>query len=51
MKGTSLGEFEELVLLAVGVLFDDAYGLALEGLDYQEILKTYYSGIDLSKRY
>jgi PadR family transcriptional regulator len=29
MKGTSLGEFEELVLLAVGVLFDDAYGLAL----------------------
>jgi len=29
MKGTSLGEFEELVLLSVGVLFDDAYGLAL----------------------
>ncbi len=29
MKGTSLGEFEELVLLAVGILFDDAYGLAL----------------------
>jgi DNA-binding PadR family transcriptional regulator len=29
MKGTSLGEFEELVLLAVGVLFEDAYGLAL----------------------
>ena len=29
MKGTCLGEFEELVLLAVGILFDDAYGLAL----------------------
>jgi PadR family transcriptional regulator, regulatory protein PadR len=29
MKGTSLGEFEELVLLAVGILFDDAYGLAI----------------------
>ena len=29
MKGTYLGEFEELVLLGVGILFDDAYGLAL----------------------
>ena len=29
MKGTSLGEFEELVLLAVGILYDDAYGLAI----------------------
>jgi DNA-binding PadR family transcriptional regulator len=29
MKGTSLGEFEELVLLSVGILFDDAYGLAI----------------------
>ena len=29
MKGTSLGEFEELVLLCVGILFDDAYGLAI----------------------
>ena len=29
MKGTYLGEFEELVLLAVGILFNDAYGLAL----------------------
>jgi DNA-binding PadR family transcriptional regulator len=29
MKGTYLGEFEELVLLSVGILFDDAYGLAL----------------------
>ncbi len=29
MKGTHLGEFEELVLLTVGILFDDAYGLAI----------------------
>ena len=29
MKGTYLGEFEELVLLAVGILFGDAYGLAI----------------------
>jgi PadR family transcriptional regulator, regulatory protein PadR len=29
MKGTYLGEFEELVLLTVGILFDDAYGLAV----------------------
>lgn len=29
MKGTYLGEFEELVLLAVGILFNDAYGLAI----------------------
>lgn len=30
MKGTHLGEFEELVLLLVGVLYPDAYGLALK---------------------
>lgn len=29
MKGTNLGEFEELVMLTVGILFDDAYGLAI----------------------
>jgi PadR family transcriptional regulator, regulatory protein PadR len=29
MKGTYLGEFEELVLLATGILYDDAYGLAI----------------------
>jgi PadR family transcriptional regulator PadR len=29
MKGTYLGEFEELVLLTVGILYDDAYGLAI----------------------
>jgi len=29
MKGTYIGEFEELVLLVVGTLYDDAYGLAI----------------------
>jgi len=29
MKGTQLGEFEELVLLTVGVLYDDAYAVAI----------------------
>ena len=29
MKGTWLGEFEELVLLTVGILHGDAYGLAI----------------------
>jgi PadR family transcriptional regulator PadR len=29
MKGTYLGEFEELALLTVAILFDDAYGLAI----------------------
>src|SRR6478609_6725642 len=29
MKGTYLGEFEELVLLTVGILYEDAYGLAI----------------------
>lgn len=29
MKGTHLGEFEELVLLIVGVLGDGAYGVAV----------------------
>lgn len=30
MKGTNLGEFEELTLLIVGVLFDEAYGVAIQ---------------------
>ncbi|MEL6865140.1 MAG: helix-turn-helix transcriptional regulator [Bacteroidota bacterium] len=29
MKPYSLGEFEELVLLTVGVLYDEAYGVAI----------------------
>jgi len=30
MKGTNLGEFEELVLLTVGILFDNAYSVAIK---------------------
>jgi len=30
MKGTYLGEFEELVLLTVGILGKDAYGVAIK---------------------
>lgn len=30
MKGTNLGEFEELILLVVGILFDEAYGVAVK---------------------
>jgi len=30
MKGTNLGEFEELVLLTIGVLQDEAYGIAIK---------------------
>jgi len=29
MKGTNLGELEELILLTVGSLFDEAYGVAV----------------------
>ena len=30
MKEYALGEFEEVVLLTVGVLFDEAYGVAIK---------------------
>ena len=30
MKGTNLGELEEIVMLSVGILYDDAYGLAIQ---------------------
>ena len=30
MKGVHLGEFEELILLMVGILFDQAYGVAIK---------------------
>jgi uncharacterized membrane protein (DUF441 family) len=29
MKGTNLGELEELILLTVGVVYPDAYGVAV----------------------
>ena len=30
MKGLKIGEFEELILLAVGILENEAYGLAIQ---------------------
>jgi PadR family transcriptional regulator, regulatory protein PadR len=30
MKGNNLGELEEIVLLVVGVLYDEAYGVAIQ---------------------
>ena len=30
MKGTNLGELEELVLLVVAVLYDNAYGVSIQ---------------------
>ena len=30
MKGTNLGEFEELILLTVCVLYENAYGVAIQ---------------------
>lgn len=35
----------------VGMCQVGAYGLARQGLNYEQILKTYYSGIELSKMY
>ena len=44
MKGTYLGEFEELVLLTVGVLFDEAYGVAV----MEEIRRETGRGVNIS---
>ncbi len=30
MKRTQLGEFEEIVMLAVGILYDEAYGVSIK---------------------
>jgi PadR family transcriptional regulator, regulatory protein PadR len=40
MRGTSIGEFEELVLLSVGILFDDAYGLAIADELQQKTMRS-----------
>ena len=46
MKGTYLGELEELVLLTVGILYDDAYGLAIKDeLEKQTGRKTMISSV------
>ena len=44
MKGTNLGEFEELVMLAVGVLFPKAYGVGIK----EELLKQTGRKVTLS---
>ena len=44
MKGTHLGEFEELVMLAVGTLHPEAYGVAIQ----QEILQQTHRKVTLS---
>jgi len=44
MKGSYLGEFEELVMLTVGVLFPKAYGVAIK----KEILKQTKRNVTLS---
>lgn len=36
MKGNHLGEFEELVLLSVGMLYDEAYGVRVQEALAQE---------------
>ena len=44
MKGTYLGEFEELVLLTVGALYDEAYGVAV----MEEIKNETGRGVNIS---
>ena len=40
MKGTYLGEFEELVLLTIGVLYDEAYGVAIKKEMEKQVNRT-----------
>ncbi len=44
MKGTHLGEFEEVVLLVVGILMDNAYGVSI----VEEIEKQTGRSVSLS---
>ena len=44
MKGTYLGEFEELVLLTVGALYPEAYGVGIMG----EIAKETGRSVNIS---
>ena len=55
MKGTNLGNFEELVLLAVEALGDDAYGLTVQELAEHNAeravsLGAVYSALDRLER-
>ncbi|MFY0687913.1 MAG: helix-turn-helix transcriptional regulator [Cyclobacteriaceae bacterium] len=40
MKGIYLGEFEELVLLLVGIMGEEAYGLAIVGQLQEQVNRT-----------
>ncbi len=44
MKGTNLGELEELILLATALLYDNAYGVAIQ----KEIKKRCNRSITIS---
>ncbi len=44
MKGTNLGEFQELVLLTIGVLYPEAYGVGIK----EEILSKTGRKVTLS---
>lgn len=44
MKGTNIGELEELIMLTVALLFDDAYGYAIQ----QEIRERCDRSISIS---
>lgn len=49
MKDQSLGEFEELVLLMVGALHDEAYGVAImESLEAQVKKKVNISAVHVA---
>ena len=44
MKGTNLGEFEELVMLAIAILYPEAYGVSIK----EEILDRSSRSVSLS---
>lgn len=44
MKGTNLGEFQELVLLTIGILYPEAYGVSIK----EEILSQTGREVTLS---
>lgn len=55
MKGERLGEFEELVLLCVRQLGDDAHGASVQALlaergDREVTLGAIYAGLDRAQR-
>lgn len=45
MKGTQLGEFEEIVLLTIALLYDQAYGVAVVEQLSQRLLRPMSLGV------